>query len=184
MAKTHQYKAGDKLRRIGKDWHNVKVGDVVMVADALDHAITLLGHGHLRFDPAYFEMVERKPLPKAPVLPGAFNAEADPNGRAANAPGAKLDAGKVMPSLIIEGMARAIWAVSEVATFGANKYTKDGWVEVPDGQARYADAGYRHILKRAKGELVDPDSEKLHLAHEAWNALAKLDLYIREQESK
>lgn len=108
--------------------------------------------------------------------------EQDPTGRDAHAPGAKLDAGKARPSLIIEGMARAIWAVSEVATFGAAKYTPGGWVEVPQGQERYADAGYRHVLKRAMGERIDPDSEKLHLAHEAWNALAKLDLYLREQE--
>jgi hypothetical protein len=108
--------------------------------------------------------------------------EADPSGKDPHSPGAKLDAGKVRPSLIIEGMARAVWAVSEIATFGAAKYTPGGWVTVPNGQERYADADYRHALKRAIGEQVDPDSEKLHLAHEAWNALAKLDLYLREQE--
>lgn len=108
--------------------------------------------------------------------------EADPTGKSAHQPGAKLDAGKVRPSLIVEGMARAIWAVAEVATFGANKYTPGGWVTVDNGQQRYADAGYRHVLKRAMGETVDSDSELNHLAHEAWNALAKLDLYIREQQ--
>lgn len=110
--------------------------------------------------------------------------EADPSGRSAHQPGAKLDAGKVEPRLIIEGMARAIWAVSEIATFGKYKYTENGWVAVPNGQERYADAGYRHTLKRAMGQPVDTDSDKLHLAHEAWNAMAKLDLYLREQESK
>jgi hypothetical protein len=113
---------------------------------------------------------------------GVKPAEADPTGRTANTPGAKLDAGKVRPSLVIEGMARAIFSVSKIATFGAAKYTPGGWVIVPNGQERYADAGYRHLLKRAMGELNDPDSEELHLAHEAWNALAKLDLYLREQE--
>ena len=98
-------------------------------------------------------------------------------------PGAKLDTGKIRPSLIIEGMARAVWAVSEVATFGAAKYTPDGWVLVPNGTERYADAGYRHTLKRAIGEPVDSESNLNHLAHEAWNALAKLDLYLREEET-
>ena len=98
-------------------------------------------------------------------------------------PGAKLDTGKIRPSLIIEGMARAVWAVSEVATFGAAKYTPDGWVLVPNGKERYADAGYRHTLKRAIGEPVDSESNLNHLAHEAWNALAKLDLYLREEET-
>lgn len=109
--------------------------------------------------------------------------EKDPSGKDPHAPGAKLDSGKVRPSLIIEGMARAVWAVSEVATFGAAKYTPGGWVLVDNGQERYADAGYRHVLKRAKGETVDPDSQLAHLAHEAWNAMAKLDLHIREQEA-
>lgn len=109
-------------------------------------------------------------------------AEADPTGRSQHEPGAKVDAGKVRPSLILEGMARAIWAVAEVATFGAAKYTPGGWVLVPNGQERYADASYRHLLKRAMGERNDPDSKLSHLAHEAWNALAKLDLALREQE--
>lgn len=108
--------------------------------------------------------------------------EQDPSGKDPHSSGAKLDAGKCRPSLIIEGMARALWAVSEVATFGAAKYTRDGWISVPQGQERYADAGYRHVLKRAIGETTDPDSELLHLAHEAWNALAKLDLHIRSKE--
>lgn len=119
-------------------------------------------------------------------LPRPFNEqtrqEQDPSGKDPHSPGAKLDSGKVRPSLIIEGMARAVWAVSEVATFGAAKYTAGGWVLVDKGQERYADAGYRHVLKRAKGETVDPDSQLAHLAHEAWNAMAKLDLYIRHQE--
>jgi hypothetical protein len=97
-------------------------------------------------------------------------------------PGAKLDTGKVRPSLILNGMARALTAVAEVGTFGANKYTDGGWVHVPNGFARYEDAQQRHALARAKGETHDPESKLLHLQHEAWNALAKLDLYLREQE--
>lgn len=109
--------------------------------------------------------------------------EADPSGKAPNEPGAKLDQGKVCPSLIIEGMARAIWGVAEVATFGMHKYTRDGWVSVPDGKFRYANAQYRHVLMRAMGQPVDSDSKLLHLKHEAWNALAKLDLALREEEA-
>lgn len=110
--------------------------------------------------------------------------EKDPTGRGQHEPGAKVDAGKVRPSLIIEGMARAIWAVSEVATFGAAKYTPGGWVLVPNGVERYTDAGLRHVLKRAMGEKADPDSELLHKAHEAWNALAALDLALRAAEAQ
>ena len=108
--------------------------------------------------------------------------ESDPNGRSANTPGAKLDAGKNRPGLVLGGFARALWAVSEIGTFGAAKYTENGWVEVPNGQARYDDAKMRHWLKEHMGQELDPESEKLHMAHEAWNALARLDLFIRAQE--
>lgn len=108
--------------------------------------------------------------------------ELDPNGLDQHAPGAKVDAGKIRPSLILMGMSRAIWAVSEVATMGAAKYTDGGWVLVPNGQNRYEDANMRHMLKRGMGQSHDDESNYLHLAHEAWNALAKLDLYIRNGE--
>lgn len=108
--------------------------------------------------------------------------EADPTGRDPHAPGAKLDAGKLRPTLVIRDMARALEAVIKVATDGANKYTPGGWLEVPNAKERYEDADLRHMLKRFKGEAVDTDSKSLHLAHNAWNALAKLELHLREQE--
>ena len=33
------------------------------------------------------------------------------------------------------------------------------------------------------GETDDPDSELLHLAHEAWGAVATLELYLRERDN-
>lgn len=108
--------------------------------------------------------------------------EQDPTGRDPHAPGAKLDAGKLRPTLVIRDMARALEAVIKVATDGANKYTPGGWLEVPNAKERYEDADLRHLLKRFKGEPVDADSKSLHLAHNAWNALAKLELHLREQE--
>lgn len=95
-------------------------------------------------------------------------------------PGAKIDQGKVRMHLITGGMARAITEVAKVATFGANKYTENGWIVVPNGFNRYEDAQQRHAASRHMDEEVDPESGLLHLAHEAWNALAKLDLYLRK----
>jgi Domain of unknown function (DUF5664) len=97
-------------------------------------------------------------------------------------PGAKADAGKYRPALVLGGFARALIEVSKVGTFGAVKYTDNGWTEVPNGQARYDDAQLRHWLDDKRGVLRDNESELLHKAHDAWNALAKLDLYLREQE--
>lgn len=112
----------------------------------------------------------------------ATRGEQDPTGRSQHAPGAKVDAGKVRPSLVLGGFARALWAVSEIGTFGATKYTDNGWMEVPNGQARYDDAQMRHWLKEKMGEPCDADTQKTHLAHEAWNALAKLDLHLRNAD--
>lgn len=114
--------------------------------------------------------------------PLGMREEQDPLGIDAHMPGAKLDAGKPRPELVFRGFARALAAVTDVATFGANKYSDDGWMSVPNGQKRYADAGYRHALKRYAGEEIDPDSKCYHLAAEAWNKLAELELYLREKK--
>lgn len=108
--------------------------------------------------------------------------EFDPTGRDAHASGAKLDAGKVRPALVLGQFARALWAVSSVGTYGAVKYTENGWINVPNGIDRYDDAKLRHWLKDKMGESTDSDTLLAHAAHEAWNALARLDLLIREQE--
>lgn len=104
--------------------------------------------------------------------------ESDPSGIALSAPGAKADAGKLRPTLIFRDMADALALVIKVGTDGANKYSDGGWLQVPSAATRYDDADLRHMLKRYIGELTDSDSESLHLAHEAWNALAKLQLFL------
>lgn len=109
-------------------------------------------------------------------------AELDPTGRDAHQPGAKLDAGKPRPALVLGGFARALLEVSRVGTFGAVKYTENGWTSVPNGEARYDDAGLRHWLYEKAGEEQDKDSELLHASHAAWNALARLDLLLRKKE--
>ena len=53
-------------------------------------------------------------------------------------------------------------------------------MEVPDGVNRYTDALARHLLAEAIGEKVDPESGLYHAAHAAWNALARLDLMLRD----
>lgn len=109
--------------------------------------------------------------------------ESDPNGILAGKPGAKLDAGKVRVGLMMQGFSRALFKVSEITTFGALKYSEGGWESVPDGIKRYTDAMQRHNLKVGMGEVLDPDSGELHLAHAAWNALAILELTLRERKA-
>ncbi len=109
----------------------------------------------------------------------AGKCEKDPNGLNPHQPGAKLDAGKPRPGLVLGGFASALQAVTEVGTYGARKYTDNGWKDVPNGIDRYTDAMHRHLLAEAAGELRDRDTGILHAAHAAWNALARLDLLIR-----
>ena len=110
------------------------------------------------------------------------SAEFDPTGKQPHEAGAKLDAGKPLAALVLGDFARALLAVSEVGTFGARKYTASGWIEVPDGIQRYDNALMRHWLKGHAGETHDQDSGLLHAAHLAWNALARLELMLRERE--
>ena len=104
--------------------------------------------------------------------------EADPNGMDAHAPGAKLDAGKNRLGLMLFGFAHALEEIGRVTTYGAKKYTENGWMSVENGRARYTDAMLRHLLREATGEQHDPETGLRHAAHAAWNALARLELEI------
>ena len=107
--------------------------------------------------------------------------EKDPNGIGQHEPGAKLDDGKLLAG-ILQQFSFALTAVLEVATFGAKKYSRGGWQHVPNGFERYSDAMMRHYLKETV-EPVDEDSGLSHEAHLAWNALARLELKLREGKS-
>ena len=83
----------------------------------------------------------------------------------------------------IDYFPRAISAVAEVSAFGASKYAWKGWEGVPDGYNRYSDAMVRHLIYQGEGEILDPDSGLLHAAHTAWNALARLEILIKERQN-
>lgn len=104
--------------------------------------------------------------------------ESDPHGKNPHEPGAKLDDGKIMAGLCIAGFSRALTEVSKVTTYGAKKYTPNGWCKVENGIQRYSDAMYRHLLAE-QDDFHDAESGLLHAAHAAWNALARLELYLR-----
>lgn len=99
-----------------------------------------------------------------------------------NVPGAKDDHGKEPVGMMFEYFPRALLNVAKVAGFGAKKYTRGGWISVPDAEHRYDDALGRHLLKRHIEGPNDLESELKHLAHAAWNALAILELALRGEE--
>lgn len=106
-------------------------------------------------------------------------AEHDPHGKVPGTSGAKLDTGKSpVRRGLLEYFPRACMAVADVSAHGAGKYTWGGWRTVPDGIGRYGDAECRHICKAAIDGKQDKDSGLLHAAHEAWGALARLELLL------
>ena len=95
--------------------------------------------------------------------------------------GRKDDSGKILAGILYEDFPHALTAVAEVASFGAKKYARGNWKNVLAGIERYNDAMHRHLLAHCCGEKVDTESELMHLAHAAWNALAVLELVIKVQ---
>ena len=127
-----------------------------------------------------------RPLKKQLELTARLNMnfqEKDPFGKSSKEPGSKLDAGKV-PALrgLLDYFPHACMAVAGVSEFGAKKYAWKGWETVPDGIARYGDAAIRHVCYEAIEGKFDSDSGLMHKAHIAWNALAALELAIREMD--
>jgi predicted HAD superfamily Cof-like phosphohydrolase len=90
-------------------------------------------------------------------------------------PGMKYDEGKPNLSLVFGGFNKALLDVGYIGTFGARKYTPNGWKEVDKLYERYSSALLRHMFaamsSRVK-DIYDNETGRLHLAHVAWNALA------------
>jgi hypothetical protein len=113
-----------------------------------------------------------------------MSQELDPTGRDPHQPGAKLDAGKVLAWLCLSGFSNALYAVADVTTQGALKYTPNGWMDVPNGQDRYMEAFARHMLAYGRGEVFDTDTGCHHKAQMVWNLLASLELEMRNENNR
>lgn len=119
------------------------------------------------------------------MWPEHMPKETDPHNIPQHSPGAKLDANKQLPYTVLGAFSPALAEVTRVGTYGAQKYTKHGWISVPNGKERYYEAMMRHLLADLQTpESVDPDTQITHLAHAAWNILAILTLRVNERNSK
>lgn len=76
--------------------------------------------------------------------------------------GVKLDEDKPRWDLLPMDEAEDI---VRVLTFGAKKYAPNNWKHVPGARWRYIAAGFRHLVARARGEMLDPESGLPHTAH-------------------
>jgi Domain of unknown function (DUF5664) len=112
--------------------------------------------------------------------------EVDPRGLPLNSPGAKADAGKLRPWLVLGEFSNALEEVSKVGTAGAKKYTPNGWITVENGKERYMDAAMRHLLEIGKGNKYDDGPTGIytkHISNAIWNLLAVLELEEREEST-
>lgn len=110
--------------------------------------------------------------------------EFDPSGKPLNTPGAKADAGKLRPWLVLGSFSRALEEVSKVGTAGAKKYTPNGWKTVENAEERYMEAFARHMLEIGKGNEMDDGpngTQTHHIANMIWNLCAVLELKLNEK---
>lgn len=116
----------------------------------------------------------------------SYTGDKDPSGKSLKEPGTKGDLGK---SPVTRGclhyFPRALKATSELSAIGAKKYSWKGWETVPDGINRYGDGLGRHELA-IEGDYTrrDPDTGVLEATAVAWNALARLELILRELDAQ
>lgn len=99
--------------------------------------------------------------------------------------GSKYDGGKSpIARGVIAYFPRALHAVGMISKYGAEKYNvpyeDKNWERVENAQGRYRDALGRHLLYEEIDGPTDPESKQLHAAHAAWNALAYLEMVLRE----
>jgi len=82
--------------------------------------------------------------------------------------------------LVDTGFPNALMVLGEVMTWAAkNKgYLPNDWKDIPNPSMNLLGAASRHRNKRLKGEEFDDESGLPHLAHEAFNVLAQLELLM------
>lgn len=115
---------------------------------------TQCSHAILQEDGTYCDDAK---CPYVPLLKSKVTIEAK-----------KFDHGKLDWSLL---PLVSVEEVIKVLEFGAKKYSKNNWQNLPDFKTRYINAMYRHLASYAKGEAEDPETGLSHMAHAACNAL-------------
>ena len=93
--------------------------------------------------------------------------------------GARFDAGKSRVDLI---PAEVLLLLGEIYEMGARKYDASNWRKGMKWSKVYGPL-FRHLLKYWMGQKLDEESQKLHIMHVVWNAVA-LALYSIKPEYK
>jgi hypothetical protein len=99
--------------------------------------------------------------------------------------GVKLNKNKPQISLLFKQFPKALEAIAKCSEYGHEKYKETdsdylNFSRVEGGSNTYASAGLRHRLEQGN----DLESGLPHQYHIAWNALAELELWIKENYGK
>jgi hypothetical protein len=88
--------------------------------------------------------------------------------------------GKNQMELVDTGFPNALMVLGEVMTWAANNkgYLPNDWKDIPNPKMSLLGAASRHRNKRLMGQEFDDESGLPHLAHEAFNVLAQLELLM------
>lgn len=97
--------------------------------------------------------------------------------------GVKTNKNKPQLSILFTQFPKALEAIARCSEYGHLKYRDTdfdylNYQRVEGGSKTYADAGLRHRLH--KKSTADTESQLPHAYHVAWNALAELELLIKE----
>ena len=100
--------------------------------------------------------------------------------------GLKFSEGKPKLHLLFKQFPRAIKQIVLLSEYGHNKYKEgdEDWQNfsrVKDSETSYIDAELRHLADMYEKNEID-ESGYLHKVHKAWNALADLELELRNNE--
>ena len=91
----------------------------------------------------------------------------------------KDDQGKIRFDLVPTS---AMTGLAEVLTFGANKYSPNGWRHVKHAEERYYSALVRHLIAWKDGDENDSESGLNHLKHAMTNVAFLLELTTKDKE--
>ncbi|SHK53053.1 dATP/dGTP diphosphohydrolase domain-containing protein [Halomonas caseinilytica] len=101
-------------------------------------------------------------------------------GKATEEPtGRKDDGGELRMDLLFTDMPNALAEVVEVLTLDAVQHAPGDWQHAPDPARRYQAESLRHELALARGEDLDAETRRHHLAHSICSQLYRLELALR-----
>jgi len=133
---------------------------------------------HYSFDPSISKRKKVKSFVVGETKAKPLSKEQDPHGLDPHDAGAKLDEGKPEAELLLD-FGLALIEVSKVLSYGRKKYSRSGWTKVSNGYDRYTAALFRHLFA-SNYRNIDNESGLMHDAQVAWNALARLEMKLRD----